>query len=69
VARWKITLPTWDRMQIPLPFSRVVMYFGLPMEVPAKAAGGDLEPCRIELEKALNHLCDLAEKHFAETVR
>lgn len=31
---WKITLKSWDRFQIPLPFARCEMYFGGPIHVP-----------------------------------
>lgn len=64
VAKRKITLPTWDRTQIPLPFSPVVMYFGAPITVPPKTDGGDLERFRLDVELALNDLCRRAEEHL-----
>ena len=32
--RWRITLPSWDRMVLPLPFGRGVMLCGAPISVP-----------------------------------
>jgi len=31
---WRITLPSWDRMALPLPFGRGVMLCGAPISVP-----------------------------------
>ncbi len=63
VARRKITLPTWDRMQIPLPFTRMVMYFGEPFKVPHETDGAGLEVYRAKVEQVLNELCRKAENH------
>lgn len=34
-ARWKIQLWRWDRMTIPLPFTRIALVLGQPLAVPA----------------------------------
>ena len=34
---------SWDRFQVPRPFSRTLLRFGLPLEVPADLAGDALD--------------------------
>lgn len=55
-ARWKLRLPTWDRMILPLPFSRVVVAVGAPRAIPAELAG---EALQVELDGAASalHAC------------
>ena len=50
------TTKSWDRTQIPKPFSTVALVMGEPLEVPADAADDQLESARIELEKRLENL-------------
>jgi len=38
---WKIRVKSWDRFQIPLPFSRCEMTFGEPIRVPREATNED----------------------------
>ena len=52
-VRWKICLKSWDRFQVPLPFSRVMMRFGEPLP-----ADGDREAIRIELERRIAELTE-----------
>jgi hypothetical protein len=51
-------LKTWDTMLVPKPFSRVVVRYGTPFQVPA---GSDEDGLRSELENALNNLEAWAE--------
>ena len=54
----KIRLNSWDRFQIPLPFSRVTMTFGEPFLVPRDLSDTEREHFRLQLEsrlKALTH--------------
>lgn len=53
---WKITLRSWDRFQIPLPFSRCVMKFGEPVVVPSNATDEEREALRRAVEQRLNAL-------------
>ena len=46
-------LATWDRMQIPAPFTTVALTIGDPIDVPRDADAGILEMKRAELERAL----------------
>jgi lysophospholipid acyltransferase (LPLAT)-like uncharacterized protein len=50
------SLRSWDRTQIPKPFSTVALAVGEPMEVPGDASGEVLEQCRQELERRLGAL-------------
>lgn len=47
------SLRSWDRTQIPKPFSRVALVFGEPFTVPADAADEVLEQYRQRLEQEL----------------
>ena len=47
------SLKSWDRTQIPKPFSTVVLCVGAPIEVPAEADDATLEAKRVELEQSL----------------
>ena len=50
------TTGSWDRTQIPKPFSTVALVVGEPMSVPADAEDGELERWRVELEVRLRAL-------------
>ncbi len=47
---------SWDRTQVPKPFSPVALAVGAPIEVPAAADESALEAKRLELESALGRL-------------
>ena len=47
------TTGSWDRTQIPRPFSTVALAVGAPLEVPKGAPDEQLEPARQELERRL----------------
>ena len=49
--RWRAG--SWDRMQVPLPFGRVVARFLAPRDVPAKLTPEDAEALRLEIEREL----------------
>jgi lysophospholipid acyltransferase (LPLAT)-like uncharacterized protein len=50
------SLRSWDRTQIPKPFSTVALAVGEPMEVPVDASGEVLEQSRQDLERRLGAL-------------
>jgi hypothetical protein len=50
------SLRSWDRTQIPKPFSRVALVIGEPLRVPADASDADLDQWRLELERRLRAL-------------
>ena len=53
---------SWDRFEVPLPFSRACYAWGEPIWVPADAARAQLEAKRVEVETALNKLGDEADR-------
>lgn len=52
----KITLKSWDRFQIPLPFAKCIVRFGKPVRVPRDATDEQREALRVELEQRLREL-------------
>lgn len=57
------TLKSWDRLQIPRPFSRLRGTWAGPIRVPADAAPEEMEGYRQQMEDLLNRL---RERHDAE---
>lgn len=53
---WEIK--SWDRMQIPKPFSRVRVFIGEPIYVAKDANDGEIENKRLELQKSLDELVE-----------
>ncbi len=51
---------SWDRLQMPLPFSEGVYVFGAPIVVPRDAP--DMEPYRLALEESLNAITAEADR-------
>lgn len=51
---WKIRINSWDKFQIPLPFSRCEIIYEKPIRVPRNASESDREKFRLQLEQALN---------------
>lgn len=60
-SAWK--LRTWDEMLVPKPFSRVVVRYGTPFQVPADA---DEEAFRVRLETELDAFEGWAEAYRAD---
>lgn len=50
---WKIVLKSWDRFEIPLPFSRCEMTFGDPIRVPREATEAERGELREQLQSVL----------------
>jgi lysophospholipid acyltransferase (LPLAT)-like uncharacterized protein len=55
-------LGSWDRLIIPLPFSRVTVVIGEPLTVERRADDAELERQRVELESRLNAATAEAER-------
>lgn len=53
---WKIQVKSWDRFQIPIPFSRCEMVCDQPIHVPRRATEGEREALRLQLEEALKKI-------------
>src|ERR1035437_10192487 len=54
--RWKIQVKSWDRFQIPLPFSRCEMVLGQPVWVPRELTDAGREILRQQLEATLKEI-------------
>jgi lysophospholipid acyltransferase (LPLAT)-like uncharacterized protein len=65
VGRRRI-LGTWDSFCLALPFSRGVIQWGEPIEVPRQADDADLERLRLLLEDQLNRLTAEADRRFGQ---
>jgi lysophospholipid acyltransferase (LPLAT)-like uncharacterized protein len=50
------TLGSWDRTQIPKPFSRVALAIGEPFSLPRDTSEAAIEAARVELERRLGRL-------------
>ena len=57
-AKKKKLLRSWDRMVVPMPFSRALFLYGDPIVVPRD---GDVEEWRVEIERRMNALADEAD--------
>ena len=53
---------SWDRFEVPLPFSQACYAWGEPISVPADADRAQLEARRVDVEVALNRLGDEADR-------
>src|SRR5260370_15710199 len=54
-------LNTWDRLMIPMPFSRVLMRIGKMIQVPPDATDEDVEHYQSELQSALDRVPEVAD--------
>ncbi len=52
----KFAVPSWDKLQVPLPFSRVTVRIGAPLYVPSDAGDEIIEAKRSELQSTLEAL-------------
>jgi lysophospholipid acyltransferase (LPLAT)-like uncharacterized protein len=50
------TMRSWDRTQIPKPFSTVAVAIGAPLDVPREADEHAIESARVRLEASLQAL-------------
>jgi lysophospholipid acyltransferase (LPLAT)-like uncharacterized protein len=55
-THWKICMKSWDRLQIPLPFTRCDVRPGDPIWVPRDASEAELEELRVRLEQSMHAL-------------
>jgi hypothetical protein len=55
-THWKIRLKSWDRLQIPLPFTRCDIIHGDPIWAPRESSDADLEELRAKLERSMHAL-------------
>ena len=55
-------LKSWDRLQIPKPFSRARVIFAPPIHVPNTGGDPEIESKRLELQSALDELVERGEQ-------
>jgi lysophospholipid acyltransferase (LPLAT)-like uncharacterized protein len=53
---WKWRARSWDRFQVPLPFSRVIVKLGEPIRIPREANDAERETLRARLESRMTSL-------------
>ena len=58
VSERKKVLRSWDRMEIPMPFSRIRFLYGEPIQPPSSRDPEEMESCRLKLQNSLNLLGD-----------
>ena len=63
-ASRKATFDTWDRFELPLPFSRLALLIGEPLRVQPDDRGPALEARRLELESRLNQLFFRGQSYY-----
>jgi len=61
-AKNKVTLNTWDKFILPLPFTRCSINFGTPINLASRASEELIEEKRLELETQLNQLSSECDK-------
>ena len=54
-------MASWDRMVVPIPFTRAVFLYGDPMTI---GRDEDVEAARVRVEKAMNELAERADRYF-----
>lgn len=62
VYKYSITLPSWDKMEIPIPFSSGVVVYGKPLYVSKSANKAEINKLALELEKYLFYLGTLGKE-------
>ncbi|MBN2185795.1 MAG: lysophospholipid acyltransferase family protein [Candidatus Krumholzibacteriota bacterium] len=55
-AKRRVLLGSWDRFQIPLPFTRVVIEYERPITVPSDTGADEREKIRLGLEEKLGQM-------------
>jgi lysophospholipid acyltransferase (LPLAT)-like uncharacterized protein len=64
-ARRRIELSSWDRLQIPLPFTRAAVFIAEPIYVSREAGKDEVAQKQSALQSSLDHLRSEAESWLA----
>jgi lysophospholipid acyltransferase (LPLAT)-like uncharacterized protein len=59
-------LNTWDRLMIPVPFSRVLVRFGKLISVPAETSDEEMERYSAELQASLDRVVAFSEENVSK---
>ena len=62
-----VCLRTWDRLPVPLPFTRVAIEVGEPMEIPKNLTEDEMEIHRQKVEQRINNLGEHATRRVRST--
>jgi lysophospholipid acyltransferase (LPLAT)-like uncharacterized protein len=54
-------LPSWDRFRIPKPFSRILMFYGDPIQIPSNLNEEEMERNRLLLEQTMKEMAEKAD--------
>jgi len=65
-ARPHVRLFNWDRMWVPLPFSRIIYFFTGPFYVPRNADEAELEEIRRDLEAHMRQMTQKGDRYFLD---
>ena len=57
---------SWDKFLLPMPFSKVLVLYGKPIQVPERASSRDLVNIKNDFEQQMNLLERQADGHFRE---
>jgi hypothetical protein len=66
-ARTRRLLRSWDRFQLPAPFTKVIVEYGEPVIVPDKADSAIIEGARLRLEDRLAALTAALDREIGHT--
>ncbi len=64
---WEV--PSWDRFQVPLPFSRAAMLIGEPIEVIPGATDAEADFAQARLQSVLDRLRLEGDRRWGESIR
>jgi lysophospholipid acyltransferase (LPLAT)-like uncharacterized protein len=65
-ARPHLRIFSWDKMWMPLPFSRIVYFFTGPFWVPKDTDDTELEAIRAGIETHMRRMTELTERYFTD---
>jgi lysophospholipid acyltransferase (LPLAT)-like uncharacterized protein len=63
-ARPSVRLKSWDRLLVPLPFSRALYIYGEPIRIERRADAAEERRVTQELEEVLNRITDEADREL-----
>lgn len=64
-AKWRKVMRSWDRFVLPMPFSRVVVIYGEPIQMPAQITDDTASAAQREVEQRLRQITDAADHFFS----
>ena len=64
-----LKLPGWDRMRVPFTITKIVVLHGEPIYVDENASPEEVEEKRLEVQKSMEQLKEIAPQKFKEVFR